>query len=399
MLGNTVLAQHPLLGPNELHVYAFPHQLQVTIGKQANDEGRTCYKWRGYFGENGIEERIGSKQVFDLPSYMSSAGSSYEFELTVIGEQYYQQTVELHIVEEITFQVQPKKGCFSGNEIPVKEDFEITTNPPGYENLVSIDYDQCHQYEDGMYLVFFKLVVSGVILDSHTVFVRNTGIEMSHNSTTYSVEQAGNLISGVYKVASFVSNGFNYVTGTVTGTQILWDPPTIYGGWTITEGYDCCDKTMRQRRLDVNELGGKAGFHVNLRNPIPVYGFYFGLRGWFELELGLRNLHVNLYRTCSPFDEYLEGGFHGAVNLSVGVFIEDFTGGALLSATGSLGSKFSFDDLKTIVTGSNAYTDGKLRVELYAQCEFVLLSWVKQKYQTPKKLFDIPLRFDLPFYD
>ena len=106
-----------------------------------------------------------------------------------------------------------------------------------------------------------------------------------------------------------------------------------------------------------------------------------------------------MYRTCSPFDEYLEGGFHGAVNLSVGVFIEDFTGGALLSATGSLGSKFSFDDLKTIVTGSNAYTDGKLRVELYAQCEFVLLSWVKQKYQTPKKLFDIPLRFDLPFYD
>jgi len=390
ILGNTALAQHPLLGPDELHVYAFPHQLQVTIGKQANDEGRTCYKWRGYFGENGIEERIGSKQVFDLPSYMSSAGSSYEFELTVIGEQYYQQTVELHIVEEITFQVQPKKGCFSGNEIPVKEDFEITTSPSGYENLVSIDYDRCHQYEDGMYLVFFKLVVSGVIMDSHTVFVRNTGIEMLHNSTTHSVEQAGDLIRGIVKVTNYVAKVFR--------SEI--DPPTIYGGWTITEGYDCCDKTMRQKRLDVNELGGKAGFHVNLGNPIPVYGFYLGFRGWFEFELGLRNLHVNLYRTCSPFDEYLEGGFHGAVDLSIGVFIEDFTGGALLSATGSLGSKFSLDDLKTIVTGSNAYTDGKLRVEMYAQCEFVLLSWVKQKYRTPLiKPIDIPLRFDLPFYD
>ena len=85
IIGDAVWAQHPLLSDDELNVYVLPNQQQITIGKQAYDEGRTCYKWNGYFSEDGVEERMGSLQVFSRPSYMVE-NSDFEFHLTVIGE-------------------------------------------------------------------------------------------------------------------------------------------------------------------------------------------------------------------------------------------------------------------------------------------------------------------------
>ena len=395
ILGNTALAQHPLLGPDELHVYAFPHQLQVTIGKQANDEGRTCYKWRGYFGEDGIEERIGSKQVFDLPSYMSSAGSSYDFLLTVIGEQYYQQTVKLHIVEEITFQVQPKKGCFSGNEIPVKEDFEITTNPRGYENLVSIDNNQCQQYSDGRYLVFFKLVVAGVILDSHTVTVLNT--DMMHDTTTYSVELLADIFNAIDRCVDYVCMGLSKIACGQDGIQL--DIPIPYGGWSVTKGYDCCETIVPQKTLDIQSLGVRSGVHVdcNLVRPLSYIGLRAGISGGLHFDFGIRNVHVDLPKTCGPFDTEINAGY-GAVSLSLGLYIKDALRGHYLSATGDVVGKFSFEPWRMKLASFYTYTYGVLDAELYIEAKLLLFSFYHENYKIkilgPKKI-ELGYRIDI----
>lgn len=379
ILGNTALAQHPLLGPDELHVYAGPCTI-VTIGKQANDEGRTCYKWYGYFGENGCEERIGSKQVFDLPLYMTP-NESYEFELTVIGEQYYRQTVTLHIVGQATFTVYPKRGCFSGNEVPRIEDFEIITNPRGFENLVSIDYDRCHHLNgpdgrpNGLYEVFFKLVVNGAILDSHTVVVINT--EMAKNTTTYNAELLGDIVRVIDKVVDLVCNGLAAIAcGGIDGIQI--DIPAPYGGMSVTKGYDCCETTMRQTTLDIQELGIRGGLHVdcNLLRAIPM--LRAGLRGGLQLEFGIRNVHVNLNRTCGPFDSEISAGY-GAVSMSFGLFFEDAMRGLILSANGDVVGKFSFEPWRMKLASSYTYTYGVLDAEMYLQAELKLCSFYNPK--------------------
>lgn len=384
ILGNTALAQHPLLGPDELDVYAFSGQLQVTIGKQANDEGRTCYKWNGPFtSADENEERIGSKQVFDLPSNMMP-NMGYPFELTVIGEQYYQQTVTVHIVDEITFQVRPIRGCISGNEIPVIEDFEITTTPSGYENLVSIDYSRCHQYSDGRYLVFFKLVVSGAILDSHSVYVLNT--DMVSDTTTHWIDPWGDDFRGVFQVVSVLTKSFN-----AFGCWPHLDVPTVFGSYKTIYRYDCCETKMRYRTIDIDEMGIKYGFHIDCAIPFLVV-LRVGLRAGFQIEQGLHNCSFDLGRTCrlSPIDE-LDVGY-GSASLSGGAFIDDITGGLVCSASVDLVGKFYFYDMKIILTGNNASTKCKFDAELYLEGKVAFLTHYQVKAMVPicsKRTFNL----------
>lgn len=385
ILGKTTLAQHPLLGPDELNVYALPGST-VTLGKQAYDEGKTCYKWEGPFG--GDDVRFGSMQVFQLPSFFSP-NSHIGYDLTVIGEQYYEQHVTLHVIDEITFTVEPIRGCFSGNEIPVIGDFEIITTPSGYENLVSIDYDRCHQDWDGKYHVFFKLVAAGVLMDSHTVTVLNT--DMVHNTTTYDVNCLGDGIRTLNKMVNLLCKGFRNVTGCGPAPDI----PIPYGGVSITDGYDCCETTMTQRTLDIQTLGVKGGFHVDC--AVPLYVLRAGIRGGFQLELGIRNLHTDLFRTCGPFDDEINSGY-GAVSMSFGLFIEDGLGGLFLSATGDVVGKFYFEPWRMKIANSYTYTYGIMNAEMYIEAKLVCRSFVDIRYKKPiwgPKKIELGYRIDI----
>lgn len=398
VLGNTALAQHPLLSPNELDVYVYvdpdnPDQIRlVQLGKHANDEGRTCYKWYGPFGE-GVVEKTGSYQAFLLPDYLAHPNSIYPYILTVIGEQYYQQEVQLHVVGEITFEVNPIRGCFSGNEMPQIEDFEITTDPPGFENLVHLVEMHPHTQNviDGYYDVIFELRASGLLMDQQTVTIINTDQAIEVHQAN--LDPWGDLISGIVKVVDYMGEGFLRITG----TGIIIDPPTIMGGWTKTDGFDCCETKMKQRKVDIDRLGFKGGLHVDVRS-IPIYVLRVGVRGELGLELGVRNFHAKLYPTCGPVINEYDVGYGGG-SLAFGVFIEDVTGGAILSATGKIVGRIWVDRFRLRITGTYSQTYGVLGAEAYFESKFMLCSFFQKTYKTPiVKPREFPLVYNIHIY-
>lgn len=393
MLCQAGIAQHPLLSPEELNVYVAPEvSCLVRLGKSASDEGRTCYKWNGYF-EEGAAERTGSYQVFLLPDYMAHPGTSYTYFLTVIGEQYYQQEVVLHVVGDITFEVSPIRGCISGNEMPRIEDFRITTNPSGFENLVSLTEMHPHTTNviDGYYDVFFELRAGGALLDQKVATIINTDQALEIHQVN--LDPWGDLIRGANTWITLFCKGLKAVTG--SGPQI--DIPTIYGGWTITDGFDCCETTMRQKKIDIDRVGVTAGVHLDI-NAVPfLYGLRAGFRGEVGIEFGLRDIHAKLYNTCGPVVNEYDGGYGGG-SVAIGVFLEDITG-SFLSATGRVVGNVWVDRFRLRVTGSYSQTYGVLGADINLECKFMFCSFFSTTYTTPiMKKHEFPLVYNIHIY-
>ncbi|MBR6930666.1 MAG: hypothetical protein IKH61_10655 [Bacteroidales bacterium] len=378
ILGNTALAQHPLLSDDELNVYAGPCTT-VTIGKQANDEGRTCYKWRGYFGENGIEERIGSKQEFDLPLYMTP-NESYEFLLTVIGEQYYQQTVTLHIVGQATFIVYPKRGCFSGNEMPRIEDFEIITNPRGFENLVSIVGMHPHTQNviDGYYDVFFNLTVGGEVLDQKSVTIVNT--DALQNTIWVNFEKLNDFCSGLMAMTNAAFNGLQYIPG---GWVRVAPTSMVSGNFSITKGYDCCNYPVRQTWIDLDNVG--------IKQQILVEGGFnwgvlrLGVHGGLEFGIGLSNVHTYIHETCrGNYTNSFDVSFYAAPML--GLFVKDGTGGYVIKFEGDLFFAMGTDNLHLSFPGDDSVVfTGTAYLDFYAKLKIQMFSFYT--FEPPKISF------------
>lgn len=366
ILGNTALAQHPLLNPNELDVYAGPIST-VTIGKQASDEGRTCYKWYGPFGDNGYEERIGSLQEFEMPLYMTPY-SNYQFRLTVIGEQYYQQIVTLHVVGQVTFQVYPKKGCISGNEMPQIEDFDIITNPPGFENLVSIVGMHPHTQNviDGYYDVFFNLTVNGAVLDQKSATIVNT--DEMYYKWWVDLTKVNEFVQGMTKVIRFIFNAW----GALPGAYVSLDMPQsyVFGLWTISRGMDCCSRPMSQMKVDIDNVGLKQ--EIEVAGGINIGLASFGIRGGLEYGANLGNIHIRVFETC--IHDPSEFSITAYIEPFLGVYAEDITGGYVASAQANIKNRFTFNSFRIKFEPDGAEALGSVYANMYIEAKIKMMS-------------------------
>lgn len=381
-------AQHPLLGPDELNVYvlASPNSL-VQLGKTTNDGGRTCYKWTGYF-EEGAAERTGSYQAFLLPEYMANPGTSYTYILTVIGEQYYQQEVVLHVRDSITFQVQPKRGCISGNEMPQIEDFEITTDPPGYENLVQLVSMQPHTYNvnDGYYDVIFELRMGGFLMDQKAVTIVNTDDEAMNQVYNVPVDKILTLRNNIQAVMDVIKNGMEIVPGWYGSVGVDLPEPS-FGNWTLTRGYDCCDEMKNQLRVDIDYIGVDAGVHVDGGFNLVVLKAF--LRGEIGAGFGLNDVHFKVLKTCDVDPPTIDINLHSSV--SVGAYVEDITGGSLLSAYARFVCEMKKSYLKLgFIETDYALVNGSLSTTVYFEAQYTLLSLFEKSCEVtivPEKVF------------
>lgn len=396
MLGLPAVAQHPLLNSDELDVYAFPMST-VTLGKQAHDEGRTCYKWTGCF-PLGSTEMTGSQITFTLPETLDF-GDECVYVLSVIGEKYYQQAVTLHVIDTITFTVVPKRGCFCGNESPIIDDFTINTDPPGFEEYVRLTRVRPHIENeaiiDGYYDVFFDLKYKGRVMSENNTTVINTDEVLNEGSLDFM--QLDDFVDGIISLCKTLNklNGFG-TDGSATDTILI--PINIsIEGVTITDGFDCCDTIIKQVKIDVEELGVRG--HLTIKHGIPIIVGVVpvarvGYRGDIFLELGARDFHLNWPKTCNSSQN--EHPLYVTFNVSVGVFIEDITG-FLLSATGAVGADFIAKNLKLKNTGYSLQSSGSAVVDLYVEYKIMYFSFfqVKGKLSAPNCPKEFPLDYDI----
>ncbi len=388
IIGNAVWAQHPLLSDDELNVYVLPNQQQITIGKQAYDEGRTCYKWNGYFSEDGVEERMGSLQVFSRPSYMVE-NSDFEFHLTVIGEQYYEQTVWVHVgYDNITLEVTPKIPCFSGYGVPQLWDYDIVTNPPGFENYVRIESMHPHtNVIDGSYDVTFVLDINGRIVDTKTILMTNTD-EMGSMVFAVNYDLLKGFFSGLDKMLLAIEKGISLIPGPYSRTRHL-GPDIEIGTWTVTNCYECCDYIVRQQLTDVDHFQIKGG--LSLESGVNFWILRLGVRGSVEAAAGLGNIHSKMYRTCNYTDT--EYSIFGSVEASARLFVEDGADGHFVELSGGLVDKFTFQAFRLRFTGTQYVESyGVLIADVYLEAKLKVVSLCELKCTLPLVHSDFDLK-------
>lgn len=375
IIGNAVWAQHPLLSDDELNVYVLPNQQQITIGKQAYDEGRTCYKWNGYFSEEGVEERIGALQVFSRPSYMT-LNTSFEYHLTVIGEQYYEQTVWVHVGYFVTFEVTPKKPCFFGYGVPQLWDYNIVTTPPGYESYVSIQsmHPQTPNVINGHYDVDFVLTIDNNVLDQHTVEIIKTDDPALIHEFNVPVDRILKWGETMEEVVEMVDKGLKCTPGWYGSINVEM-PEMDFGNWTITHGYDCCDEIKNQLRVDIDHVGVSAKLNLD-----GGFNFVLGkafLRGQIESGLGLNNIHTSVFKTCNVDPPTINFNLNSTV--SVGAYVEDFSGGKLLSAYARFALELTRSFVKLDFIGNDyALANGSFTNKVYFESKITLISLLEK---------------------
>ena len=151
-------------GPDK--TYLVNQSVGVNIGQASQTDGEFCYTWSA--GPNG---HIDSDQ--DIHSPVIRVYPTAEEEV------YYVQRVGIYGVEEdevvirrvnsITISATPKKSCFNAGETISVSDFEITTSPEGFEQMVSIVSPRGKKFNDSPFNTlpttteFVTLGIRGVV--------------------------------------------------------------------------------------------------------------------------------------------------------------------------------------------------------------------------------------------
>ena len=371
MLGITGYAQHPFLSGPELDVYGLPGT-KIKLGKQANDEGKTCYQWYGPFTDGEFETRLGSLQEFYLPSILPNQ-TTYPFKLTVIGEHYYQQKVNVHVIDHATFQVTPIKGCFSGNEAPQIEDFKITTDPPGLEDRVQL-VDWYSSFSSPLlyaYDVKFQLIIDDAVWDEQTaiIYYADDSFKATH---IYNLDIWISAAQEIMEVVEMLKDAFSHII--CLDLELKPIVPWHVGNWVYSVGFDCCDKRKKQARLHVDNISIGAGLTAHAKIKIPFI-LELGLEGNYSKTFAISNINTDLYYSC--VSQIINADVFVNTDMGFEAFLRNVTKPRVLNASVEL--KYSNSNNKfhlTFENGGFVKITGCIQEHMVLHAEYTLHTFV-----------------------